>query len=72
MQNFIRTEVTPVVFYQAIAEQQGWEITEADYSMVTGKDENEEVIAKYGKGYIARIVIETRALAYIKEHADIH
>ena len=72
MENFIRTEVTPVVFYQAIAEQQGWEITEADYSMVTGKDENEEVIAKYGKGYIARIVIETRALAYIKEHADIH
>ncbi len=72
MDGLVRTEVTPVVFYQAIAEQEGWEVTEADFKEITGTEDNARFIDYYGKGYLARIIIEKRAMEFMGEHCDIH
>ena len=72
MDGFVRTEVTPVVFYQAIAEQEGWEVGEADFPEITGSEDNAKYIDYYGKGYLSRIVIEKRAMEYMREQCDIH
>ena len=72
MDNFSRGEIQTAVFYQAIAEKEGWEITKDDLSEITGTEDNDELIANFGQGYIARKLIEKRGVEYLREHCDIH
>ena len=72
MDNFSRGEIRTAVFYQAIAEKEGWEITKDDLSEITGTEDNDELITNFGQGYIARKLIEKRGVEYLREHCDIH
>ncbi len=68
MEESINIDAKLFLLYQAIAEQEGWtDISEADFKEATGLDDNSEVIATYGRGYIAKYIISMRAEAYMKE-----
>ncbi len=67
LEEALNADATMFLLYQAIAEKEGWEsVTEADFSEVTGSEDNQKVIDQFGKGYIAKYVLYSRAEDYIK------
>ncbi len=53
---------------QAIAEQEGYKVTEEDLRGLTGADDYEGMIDYYGIGYVARFCLEEKAYEYMKAH----
>ncbi|MBR5739458.1 MAG: FKBP-type peptidyl-prolyl cis-trans isomerase [Lachnospiraceae bacterium] len=68
LKEYIETDCKPEMVFQAIAEQEGWTVSEEDYSEVTMTTDNEQFISMYGKAYIARAVLINRAILYLKEN----
>ncbi len=55
------------IIFQVLYEEVGWKIDESEFQEATGLTDNTEMIAVYGKGYIARNVMYKRAQNLLKE-----
>ena len=68
----IRSDASMYLLYQAVAESEGWDdITEEDYAEVTGTDDNSGLIDYYGRGYIAKYVLDNRAVDFIMSQVQV-
>ena len=67
----IDAQIVSELVYQWIYENEGYQVTEEQYSEITGKEDNSETIAKTGKGYIARWVMNSRAMDWLLENVTI-
>ena len=68
LKKHVEEDCKPELVFQAIAEKEGWTVTEADFDEALGTGDHSELIDFYGKNYIARYVLTVRALKYLKEH----
>ena len=71
IKNILREEAVRELIFQAYYEKAGWQITESEYSEVTGQEDNTATIEKLGKGYIARYAMLERALKELKEKVNL-
>jgi hypothetical protein len=66
LQTSYNEESTAYLFYQAIAEKEGWtDIKAEEYTDLSGSEDIEGLISTYGRGYIARYVLNQRAMEHI-------
>ena len=56
---------------QAIAEQEGFEVKTEDLYLLAGSNDLQEIIDFYGRGYLARFVLEDKAYEYMRNHVTI-
>ena len=71
LREHVEQDCKPELVFQAIAEKEGWKITEADFAEALGEGDHSDLIETYGKNYIAHYVITTRALKYLREHVPL-
>lgn len=64
----IKGDAKMYLMVQAIALQEGFTVTEDDIRELTGDDNYEGMLERYGRGYIARFALEEKAYEYMKEH----
>ena len=64
----IKGDAKMYMMVQAIALQEGFTVTEDDIRKLTGDDNYEGMLERYGRGYIARFALEEKAYEYMKQH----
>ena len=65
------TDACNYLLVQAIAEQEGFEARQEDIILLAGAADLNEILNYYGRGYLARYVLEDKAYEYMRNHVTI-
>ena len=68
LREHVEKDCKPELVFHAIAEKEGWTVTDEDIDEALGSADREELMEQYGRNYIAHYVLTTRAIKYLKEH----
>jgi len=67
----IIAETKMALFFQAIAEKQGFTVSREDMEEYFGADYVDTYIETYGQGYMSCILLQRKAMAYIREQVKL-
>ncbi len=70
VQEMIDDDAKSLIFYQAIAETENWNVTDEEIEK-QASDTYENVVKTYGRGYMAEYVLYQKGLQYIMDHITI-
>ena len=71
IKDLVMSDSVVQLYYQAVAETEGFKATEKDIQELIGDDVLEDALKKYGKGYLSHIVILNQVQEYIEERVSI-